>query len=156
MQRRFSTRMHEMARLVHREVDMRIRVFFLALLLLAGCSAFCNPAPAPGVSDANLGKVITVEGRAVDRKIGAQLIGAGFDLWIDGLGSWPEGYGTGGDKGKKVRVSGVLAEDNGLPVFIQKKGEPVVQGIPVPEGTDLKKASRRYILRDARWELLPQ
>jgi hypothetical protein len=91
----------------------------------------------------------------VDRKIGAQLIGPGFDLWIDGLSSWPEGYCTGGNKGNKVRVSGVLAEDNGLPVFIPKKGEPVIQGIPVPEGTDLKKASHRYILKNASWELLP-
>jgi len=135
---------------------MRIEAFFLVLLFFAGCSAFSNQAGAPVVSTVNLGKEITVEGWAVDRKIGAQLIGAGFDLWIDGLSSWPEGYYTGGDKGKKVRVSGVLAEDNGLPVFIPQKGEPAVQGIPVPEGTDLEKARRRYILKDARWELLRQ
>jgi hypothetical protein len=135
---------------------MWIRAFFLALFLLAGCSAFSNQAVGPGVSDANLGKVITVEGRAVNCKIGAQLIGAGFDLWIDGLSSWPEGYCNSGDGGKKIKVSGILAEDNALPVFIPRKGEPVVQGIPVPEGTDLKKASHRYILRDARWELLRQ
>lgn len=92
----------------------------------------------------------------MNRKIGAQLIGTNFDLWIDGLSSWPEGYYTAGNKGMKVRVSGILNEDNSLPVFIPQKNEPVVQGIPAPEGTDLQKASHRYVLRDADWELLPE
>jgi hypothetical protein len=40
-----------------------------------------------------------------------------------------------------------------LPVFVQKPGEPPRQGIPVPEGTDLHAASRRYVVRDATWSV---
>ncbi len=135
---------------------MKIQAFFFALLLLTGCAARHGQTGAAVVSADNLGRKITVEGWAVNSKIGAKLIGADFDLWIDGLGSWPEGYYTGGARGKKVTVSGILARDSGLPVFIPKRDEPVVQGIPVPEGTDLKKARQRYILRNAEWKLLPQ
>ncbi len=133
---------------------MKIQAILFVLLFFMSCSVIpAQPKPAI-VSQANLGKKITVEGRAVDRKMGAQLIGEDFDLWIDGLSGWPSGYYTGGEKGRKVRVSGILAEDHGLPVFIPRKNEPVMQGIPVPEGTDLKKAAHRYILREATWELL--
>ena len=106
------------------------------------------------MNGADLGKQITVEGFAVNRKIGAELVGTDFSLWIEGLSSWPKGYYSGGEKGKKVKVTGILAEDHGLPVFVPKKGEPPVQGIPVPKGTDLKKASHRYLLKNAKWELL--
>lgn len=133
---------------------MKIWVFFIALLILAGCSMINNQTVTTGVSAVNLGNKITVEGWAVNRKAGAQLIGADFDLWIDGLSSWPEGYYTGGEKGKKLRVVGILTEDNGVPVFIPKRDEPIVQGIPVPEGTDLRHASHRYILRNAEWRLI--
>lgn len=135
---------------------MKYWIFFLILPVLASCSAIHSQTRAADVSAVNIGKRIIVEGWAVNRKIGAQLIGTNFNLWIDGLSSWPEAYYTGGDKGKKVRISGILAEDNGLPIFIPRKDEPVVQGIPAPEGTDLQKASHRYVLRDASWELLPE
>ncbi|OHB75181.1 MAG: hypothetical protein A2Z34_01615 [Planctomycetes bacterium RBG_16_59_8] len=124
------------------------------VLVLAGCSADAGRPSGSIVSEANLGKQITVEGWAVNRKGGAQLLGGGFDLWIAGLESWPDGYYTGGDRGKRVKVTGVLAEDHGLPVFVPKKDDPIVQGIPVPEGTDLKKASHRYLVKNAKWELM--
>jgi hypothetical protein len=149
---------------------MKIIAFsILAGLALAGCPAKQgNPGPAhasaaadaePGaganaVSDANLGKEITVEGWAVNRKNGAQLVGDGFEVWIEDLAGWPEGYYTGGDKGRKVTVKGILAQDHGLPVFVPKKDEPIVQGIAVEEGTDLEKASLRYILKKATWALV--
>jgi hypothetical protein len=132
---------------------MRIAVC-LVLVALIGCPPNNSWAGESPLSKANLGKQITVEGWAVDRKIGAQLVGSDFNVWIDGLSSWPKGYYTGGDKGKKVKVTGILAEDHGLPVFIPKKGESPIQGIPVPEGTDVKKASHRYLLKNAKWELL--
>jgi hypothetical protein len=106
------------------------------------------------VSAAHLGQRVTVVGWAVNRPVGAELVGSDFSVWIDGLGLWPEGYYSGGDRGKRVKVTGVLAEDQGLPVFIPKKGELPRQGIPVPEGTDLHKASHRYLLEDAMWEPL--
>lgn len=100
----------------------------------------------------NVGKRVLLKGWAVNRKGGAVLVtDDGEHVWIDGLASWPDGYYRGGDKGKRLRVSGTLDEDHGLPVFVQKEGEPIVQGVPVPEGTDLEKASHRFVLRDASW-----
>jgi hypothetical protein len=110
--------------------------------------------PGPVVSRAHLGQQITVEGSAANAKLGAMLMGEGFTLWIDGLDRWPEGFYLGGDRGKRLRVTGVLGEDHGLPVFVQRAGEPVPQGIPVPEGTDLERASQRFVLKGARWTLL--
>jgi hypothetical protein len=133
---------------------MRRWVFLLLLFILSGCSVANNHPSTTRVTSVHFGKRISVEGWAVNRKMGAQLVGTDFDIWIDELCCWPEEYYSGGDRGKKVRVSGILGEDHGLPVFIPKEGEPPVQGIPVPEGTDLKKASHRYLLRDATWELL--
>jgi len=131
---------------------------FFSLLVLAGCpSRPGKPEPAAAasaVSDDNIGREITVVGWAVNRKNGAQLVGDGLDLWIEDLASWPDGYYEGGDRGKKVRVTGILAQDHGLPVFVPKEGEPVVQGIPVEEGTDLEKAGLRYVLKNATWDLV--
>ncbi len=131
-------------------------------LILGGCSSDQDHSRAPAkdqagtsvVSAANLGKRITVKGWAVNRPGGAEVVGTDFSVWIDGLDVWPEGYYAGGDRGKRVKVTGILAEDHALPVFIQKKGEPIPQGIPVPEGTDLHKAGHRYLLKDVAWELL--
>ena len=143
-----------------------IVISILSGLVLAGCPARQGkPGPAHAsavadadadaganaVADANLGKEITVEGWAVNRKNGAQLVGDGFELWIEDLAGWPEGYYTGGDKGRKVMAKGILAQDHGLPVFVPKENEPIVQGIPVEEGTDLEKAGLRYILKKATW-----
>jgi hypothetical protein len=108
----------------------------------------------PIVSPANLGKQITVVGRAESSKIGARLAGDQFVLWIDGLSSWPIGYYSVGKQGVRIRATGILAEDNDLPVFIQREGDLPVQGIPVPEGTDLKKASHRFVLKKATWEVI--
>ena len=99
--------------------------------------------------DAQLGRQVTLEGTAEARKLGAVLRGNGFDVWIDRLQDWPGQY-----VGHRVRVSGILEERHDLPVFIQKAGEPVAGGIPVPEGTDLQQASRRYVVRDAKWSLI--
>jgi hypothetical protein len=138
---------------------MRLVLIMTALSFLAGCpSKAGKPGPEDAgsvVCDENLGKEITVTGWAVNRKNGAELVGeGGLELWIHDLASWPEGYYEGGEKGRKVRVTGILAKDHGLPVFVPKEGEPVVQGIPVEEGTDLDEASLRYVLKNARWELV--
>ena len=98
---------------------------------------------------ARLGQEVTLEGVAEARKLGAALRGDGFDVWIDQLEHWPPGTA-----GRKVRVTGILEERHDLPVFIQKEGEPAAAGIPVPPGTDLRKASQRYVVRDAKWSLI--
>lgn len=104
------------------------------------------------ISAANLGKRITVLGEPRNLKLGAQLAGEGFDLWIKGLDSWPDDVIPSGHTGKRLKVTGVLIEDHSLPVFVPKEGEPIKSGMPVPEGTDLKQASHRFLLDQATWE----
>ena len=95
-----------------------------------------------------LGESLTLEGSAANLKLGALLeVDGGGSIWIDGLDSWPEGA-------RRVRVTGTLIERHDMPVFVPDPNEPIRAGIPVPEGTDIKAASHRYLLRDARWELL--
>jgi hypothetical protein len=103
------------------------------------------------VTTANVGQTITVVGRAINRKGGATLVGEGFEVWMTEFDSWPDGYYRGGDDGELLTVSGVLGQDHGLPVFVPTPGEPIVQGVPVPEGTDLDQASHRFLLSDAKW-----
>ena len=98
---------------------------------------------------ARLGQPVTLEGFAEGRKLGAVLRGSGFEVWIDRLDEWPASA-----NGRKVRVTGILEERHDLPVHVQKTGEPPVAGIPVPEGTDLRQASRRYVVREAKWSLI--
>ncbi|MBU1535159.1 hypothetical protein KKF84_07550 [Myxococcota bacterium] len=122
----------------------------MILMLPLACT---KKGPEPGtthhnaITKNNLGKKITVEGWAVDRKNGAAIHGEGFVVWIADFTSWPTGYYQGGDRGRKVRVTGILTEDHAHPVFIPMKGDPIVQGAPVPPGTDLKKASHRFLLK---------
>lgn len=118
-----------------------------ALFLLLAVSV----AGSAGAQDlqARLGQPVTLEGFAEARKLGAALRGSGFEVWIDRMDEWPAGAA-----GRKVRVTGVLEERHDLPVYMRKAGEPPVAGIPVPEGTDLRQASRRYVVRDAKWSLI--
>jgi hypothetical protein len=99
---------------------------------------------------ASVGREVTLTGVAEPRPFGAALRGDGFYVWIDGLVDWPSGWAD-----KRVQVCGVLEERYDLPVFIQKPGELPMQGIPVPEGTDLHEASHRYVVQDAKWRLIP-
>lgn len=96
----------------------------------------------------SVGQRVSLVGVAEPRKLGAALRGGDFYVWIDGLHDWPTEY-----VGQRVEVVGVLEERHDLPVFVQKPDEPPVQGIPVPEGTDLHEASRRYVVKDARWSV---
>ena len=72
-------------------------------------------------------------------------------VWLNNLDSWPEDYYLGNDSCKTVKLTGVLIEAYDLPVYIHKKGEPLRSGIPVPEGTDLKQASHRYLIKNYKW-----
>ena len=101
----------------------------------------------------SLGKTITLKGKAINRKLGAVLEHKDYHIWIKGLSAWPEGYYRGGDDGKEIIVTGTVVEAYDLPVFIYKEGDPIRAGMPVPEGTDLRKASHRYILDKASWKL---
>ena len=124
-------------------MSVRRSALLLAILLsVSGCASQSK-------MHAQLGQQVTLEGIAEARKLGAALRGNDFDVWIDQLQGWPRDY-----VGQRVRVTGILEARHDLPVFIQKPGEPVAGGIPVPEGTDLHAASRRYVVRDAKWSLI--
>jgi hypothetical protein len=101
-----------------------------------------------------LGQTVTVEGNAANAKLGALLLGDGKEIWINGLDSWPEGFYSGGDRGKRVRVTGTVIQRDDLPVFVQKPGGPLIQGIPVQSEEEKQRAKWRYLLRDAKWTVL--
>lgn len=105
--------------------------------------------PAADPLESKLGQLVTVEGIAEDAKLGALLLIGSHMVWIDGLHSWPKDA-----RGKLVRVTGKVIERSDLPVFVERPGEPIMQGMPVPAGTDVEKASRRLLLTDAKWKLV--
>ncbi len=133
----------------------KIILTFLSISIISLlCVVPSQAQPEKIIFNDYLGKSITLEGKAVNAKMGALLIGDNFSIWIDGLDAWPEGYYQGGDDGKRIKVTGILIEKYDLPVFIPNKGELPVSGIPIPKGTDLKEASHRYLLENAEWELI--
>ena len=92
-----------------------------------------------------LGERVTVEGEAENAKLGALLGG----LWIADFRAWPDE-----DRGKRVRAVGTLIFRDDLPVFPRgtyDSGGPVPAGIGVPEGADLVKSRRRYLLEKVEW-----
>lgn len=120
-----------------------MRIAAVLLLALAGCAA---PMSDAGLA-MKVGQVITISGVAEDAKLGALLtIGPSHTVWIDGIDAWPEPL-----RGQRVEVTGKLVERDDLPVFVPRAGEPIVQGIPVAEGTDLDKARRRLVITEARY-----
>jgi hypothetical protein len=105
--------------------------------------------------ESQLGQRVTVEGIAVNAKLGPCLLTSDGKLliWIDGLEAWPRGLYRGGKDGTRLRVSGTVIRRSDLPVFIEHDG-PQSQGIPMPKGTDLEKAAIRYLLQEATWEVI--
>jgi hypothetical protein len=101
-----------------------------------------------------LNQKVTIEGVAVDSKLGAQLIGEGADIWIDGLDYWPTGFYLGGRQGKHLRVTGIVIERNDLPIFVPGENTEQKGGIPVKKEADLEKAKKRFLLKDASWEII--
>lgn len=107
------------------------------------------PTPAPSSFQSRLGQTITLEGTAQNAKVGPLLLGPPEDIWIDGMDAWKDSV-----VGKRVRVTGRVIEKADLPVFEHEEGAPEKGGMPVPKGTDLQKASRRFLLTDVQWKLL--
>jgi hypothetical protein len=105
--------------------------------------------------EANLGRVVTLEGVATKTKIGASIqmsSGMSFQVvYFDWLARWPEDV-----VGKRVRVSGtVVKRYDG--VFWDGRGEmPRGQFQALPPGSDPREASKRYLLKDFTWELCEQ
>lgn len=96
-----------------------------------------------------LGQEVTLEGVAYDDKVGARLELPGDSIWLDRK-AWPAGT-----YGHRVRVTGVVIRRDDLPVFIPEDGDERA-GIPVPPGTDLRKARVRYLLANPTWVRLEE
>ena len=111
-----------------------------------------EPNSSSGFED-QVGKVVTLKGRAENAKLGAILVGEDFSVWIDGLDRWPEEFFQGGGW-RRVKVTGTVIEKYDLPVFIPQENDLMITGMPVPKGTDLHEASRRYLLKDSTWEII--
>ena len=103
--------------------------------------------PWPDGWSAYLGLRVRVEGRAENAKSGALLTGDGPEIWIDGLQEWPADV----PRGTRVQVTGTVIARADLPVFVDEPGSLPRTGIPVPPGTDLDRAARRFLLTDIRW-----
>jgi hypothetical protein len=57
----------------------------------------------------NVGRRVVLKGWALDREAGAVLRGDdGVEVRIADLPAWPEGYYRGGERGKRLRVTGTL------------------------------------------------
>ena len=85
---------------------------------------------------------------ASPRRTGAGCANLG-GLWIADFRAWPDEA-----RGKRVRAVGTLIFRDDLPVFPREtydSGGPVPAGIGVPEGADLVKSRRRYLLEKVEW-----
>jgi hypothetical protein len=133
-----------------------VTYLFCGSLVLFGCSRPTNTphsdvtTPPTDSLRKSVGQRVTLTGVAERWKIGPSLHGDGFLVGIDGLDDWPPDFVN-----RKVQVTGLLEERHDLPVFVadtpEERGR--MQGIPVPSGTDLDKASRRYVISNAKWSL---
>lgn len=118
-----------------------------AIAALALSLSACAQPAAVHPLRAQLSQSVTLEGVARDAKLGAFLqLDHGGAVWIDGLHAFPPAV-----RGKRLRVTGTLIERSDLPVLVERPGEPHMQGIPVPAGTDVEKARQRLLLRGATW-----
>ena len=98
-----------------------------------------------------VGRKVTLIGKAENEKLGAVLVlESGQTIWMNEMERWPNGYYT-EKESKSVQVTGVLIEKYDLPIIVPSNDSIVKQGIPVPQGTDLKEASHRYLMKNYNW-----
>ena len=108
-----------------------------------------------------IGQKLTLVGRGENAKIGAKLACEDFSMYVDlPAKGWPKKVYNRTYKNldavpKKVRVTGKLEQWSDVPVFHKSKDRGR-QGIPVPDGTDLKEARKRYILVDVVWDIVTE
>ncbi|MBL9147320.1 MAG: hypothetical protein JNM94_01365 [Phycisphaerae bacterium] len=100
-----------------------------------------------------VGQVVVLEGRMGNARRGAIVEGPGGSIDVDGLEAWPPDLDVHTAPGRRVRIRGTVIEKWDLPVF-HEDGGPPRSGMPVPAGTDLNAARRRYVLTGAVWEPL--
>jgi len=137
--------------------------YIVLLLMVSSCGNIFqkhsnNVIEHPNTENLNkyVGKIVTFKGKTVNAKLGALLIiENGQQIWMNDFLSWPSEYYSGNDTSRTIKVEGTLIKKNDLPVFITKENDTIIQyGIPVPEGTNLRKAKRRYLLKNIRCEII--
>lgn len=106
-----------------------------------------------------VGKKITIVGKSTNEKIGATVtLSNGKRIYIDDFDSWPKNYYLGENQSKTIKITGILVERNDLPIQEYPDSDStsflVKQAIQVPKGTDLKKASHRFLLKNVSWKVL--
>lgn len=133
-----------------------MRIIQLTIATLALALTACTLRPdARAVSDADapeslIGQRVAVTGVAENWKLGPKVTEGNLSLWVDAR-HWPADV-----SGKRVEVVGVLEQRADLPAFREEDhatGE-LPQGIPVPEGSDIRKASLRYVLAKPSWRVI--
>jgi hypothetical protein len=140
-------------------------ILFLLVLCMCSCSSSKtnkndNSIIIENLKEANLktlvGKKTTIIGKTVNVKGGAiLLVGNEIDIWMDEMDSWPDGYYNSETEAKTIKVTGILIERNDLPIYIHNEKNSIYQqGIPMPKGTNLKKANHRYLLKNYKWIVL--
>jgi hypothetical protein len=77
-------------------------------------------------------------------------VDGGEAIWIADFDAWKDDV-----RGTRVEVTGRVIERHDLPVFVQREGDLPKAGMPVPPGTDLEAASRRFLLSDVKWRPAP-
>lgn len=129
-----------------------IGAIFAVIVALVSVVAADSPAvmrEPKGLLAAQLGNVVTLNGWAWNLQGGAFIQGKDFDkgedfkIWIDGIQNWPVEFAW-----KQVSVTGVVID---RPIFKVPWGGNGRH--PMPPGFDLRKASHRYFLKDAKWKL---
>jgi hypothetical protein len=90
-------------------------------------------------------RCVVATGYASEAKIGSQidLGGASLGVFFEQGDRWQVPNGT------RVEIRGTMVERADLPVFVERPGELAMQGIPVPEGTDLEEARKRWVIEHA-------
>lgn len=127
-----------------------VAVATVAAISILGCSSVKTRQQPNNGLQSLVGTDVVLVGVADSRTGGAALSGDNFYVWLKNVPSWPANLVT-----KRVEVQGRLEVDHGLPVFVRQKNDPLPkQGISVTEGTDLREASKRYVLTHPTWTLL--
>ena len=145
----------------------------IASFVLAACLIGCNQDASPtsngtpttnydktgnsieiaGDWEKHIGTKVTVTGKALNRKIGAYVQTRREGIYVDlPQTHWPNDLYFGGDNGETITVTGTVVERNDLPVFAPDPNRLPIQGVPVPQGTNLEDASKRYILESVSWQ----
>lgn len=109
-----------------------------------------SASPSSDFTAADIGKTVTVEGTASNRKVGSCVELGAKSWWVHQENRyWAEGV-----RGRRVRVTGVVRERSDLPVFIPKEHASEQAGIPLPPGSDLEAAGKRLVIADPQWTVL--